>query len=189
MRATSDDYYRVLLSLRPKGPAWAEDDNDLRGHAEELARTHNRAVDLLDEADPRSTLEMLAAWERVCALPDDCTPAAVTLAERRDAIAARLASRGGQSSAYYIGVAAALGYSITITEFRPFTCESECEDPAYDETWRFAFQVNAPETTIRDFTVESPCDEPLRSWGNEILECRINALKPAHSYARFAYGG
>jgi len=189
MRATADDYYRVLLDLRPHGPAWPEDDNDLRGHAEELARTHNRAVDLIDEADPRTTLEMLEAWERVCALPDDCTPAAVTLAERRDAIAARLAARGGQSPAYYIGVAAALGFSITITEFEPFTCETEITEPALDETWRHAFQVNAPETTIRDFTVESPCSERLRTWGNEILECRINALKPAHSFARYSYGG
>ena len=41
---------------------------------------------LIDESDPRSTLEMLNDWERAFGLPDSCTDAADTLAERQNAL-------------------------------------------------------------------------------------------------------
>jgi len=131
----------------------------------------------------------LADWERVLGLPDACAGGyGQTQAERIAAALAKIRARGGQSRAYSIGVAAALGYAITIEEYAVFTCESACDQPICDEPWRFVWTVRAPATTIREFTCESGCADPLASWGNALLECVINRLKPAHTHVIFAYG-
>ena len=196
MRATSNDYYRVLLSLRPRGPAWAEDDNDLLAHAEELARAHNRSVDLLDEADPRSALEMLEAWERVCGLPDECSGSfATTVAERRQAVVNKLTSRGGQSIAYFEALATALGYDVTITERRPFTCgKSECGGPdelapgAIRHLW--SVLVHGPRVVWFEMGQgELGADPFAKITRAEDLECLLTRYKPAQSRLTVGYEG
>ncbi|MGB0683415.1 MAG: YmfQ family protein [Magnetovibrionaceae bacterium] len=187
-------YAEARGQLMPTGGAWPRDPDSVqmglqKAKAEEDARVHNRALDLIEESDPRTAVEMLIDWEGVCGLPRPCTAGeAETLSERQAAVHAHLTSTGGQSRAYIIELARLLGYEITITEHRPFTCESGCEDPVADEEWRFAWIVNAPETTIREFTCESSCEDPLRSWGNKLLECAISRVKPAHTNCLFAYG-
>lgn len=131
----------------------------------------------------------LADWERVLGLPDTCAGGyAQTQGERMAAALSKIRQRGGQSRAYFIGVAKALGFEITIKEHAAYTCESPCDQPICDEPWRFAWTVRAPETTVREFTCESGCADPLASWGNELLECAIRRLKPAHTHVIFAYG-
>lgn len=131
----------------------------------------------------------LADWERVLGLPDACAGGyAQTQAERIAAALSKIRQRGGQSRAYFISVAKALGYDITIEEHAVYTCESPCDQPIYDEAWRFAWTVRGPEVTVREFACSSGCADPLASWGNELLECIIKRLKPAHTYAIFAYG-
>lgn len=132
----------------------------------------------------------LADWERVLGLPDECAGGlGQTMAERMAAAVAKVRERGGQSRAYFIGVALALGYEITIEEHDAFTCETACDQPICDEDWRYAWTVHAPETTIREFSCDSACTDPLASWGNALLECVINRLKPAHTRVIFSYGG
>lgn len=192
---SKDAYLAQLQQLLPPGEAWPRDADAtltqlLAAVAERLDSVHERALDLADELDPRTTLEMLKDWERVAGLPDACmADVADTINERQAILHAKITGRGGQSRQYFIDLAERLGYAITITEYRPFTCEMDCEDPVADEDWWFAWQVNAPETTIRDLTCEDTCEDPLRDWGNEILECAIAEDKPAHTYVIFAYGG
>lgn len=190
---TAEDYLRVAQDLLPKGWAWPRDDGTTLAAfwaavGAEFAKSHLRGCDLLRESIGCSALELLPDFERMLGLPDECSSPADTIAERQSAVCAKLAARGGQSRAYFINVALQLGFVVTITEFRPFTCVSECDDPLYDEEWRFAWQVNAPEQTVRDMTCVSGCDEPLRDWGNAVLECVITRLKPAHTHVLFAYG-
>ncbi|RMG60292.1 MAG: DUF2313 domain-containing protein [Gammaproteobacteria bacterium] len=142
---------------------------------------------LAEEADPRTTYALLSDWERVTGLPDPCAPAARTLAERRDALLARLTGRGGQSRQYYIDQAASLGYTITIEEFRPHNVTMGVNAPIAGSDWAYAFRVHAPASTVRTLTVKSGVNEPLRSWGVEALECSINSDKPAHTTALFSY--
>ncbi len=132
----------------------------------------------------------LTDWERVLGLPDECAGGlAQTMGERMAAAVAKVRERGGQSRSYFVGVAAALGYAITIQEHDAFTCETACDQPICDEDWRYAWTVRAPETTIREFSCDSACTDPLASWGNALLECVINRLKPAHTHVIFSYGG
>lgn len=190
MLATTDDYYALLLGLRPVGPAWPADDDHLRAMADGLARAHNRALDLIEEADPRTTLEMLAAWERNAGLPDECTGPAETLEGRRLRLVQQLTARGGQSRAFFLALAEGLGFDgCTITEFRPFTCQSYCTDGLDPDPWRFVWRLNVPaDAGVREFTATSACNEALRTWGSAVLECVIRRLAPAHTNVLFGYG-
>lgn len=189
---TADQYLAQLQALLPTGMAWpraadAELTKLLHAFAEEFARLDARVDSLLNEADPRTTYELLADWERVAGLPDACTGPLATLQERHDALVSKLTNVGGQSRQFFIDLAARLGYTITITEFRPYGVGSPVNAALYGEQWVFVWQVNAAQTTVRSFTVGSGVDEALRSWGNVLLECAISKLKPAHTIVQFAY--
>lgn len=193
MALSAADYRGLLLNLLPKGPAWPTEPSDFTykladGLAQELARIDARADALLDEADPRSTLELLADWERVCGLPSPCLAGVEqTLAGRRAALVAHLTGAGGQTPAYYIGVAAAAGFAIIITEFRPWTFDRPFDVPMCGTIWAHAWQVNAPAETVTFWDFDHPFTDPFASWGNELLECLIKQLKPAHTTVLFAY--
>lgn len=77
MVLSAEAYLAQLQALLPPGSAWPRAANAtltklLGALAEELARLDARALALIDEADGRSTLELLSDWERVCGLPDPC---------------------------------------------------------------------------------------------------------------------
>lgn len=193
---TQDDYAQLLADLLPRGWAWPRDPESVlmrtwAGLAGEFARLHARDCDLLREAYPGTALETLPDWERVCGLPDPCTGPLETLQQRRAAVLAKLASRGGQSRAYYIAVALAAGYRITIEEFRQFRAgRNRAGDRVYGEDWLYAWRVTAAETTMVYFRAgQSAAGERLRVWGNRVLECLLGALKPAHTILLFAYVG
>lgn len=192
MGMTTDDYLAQLQALLPQGPAWPRDTGAtltklLQAMADELARVDSRAAQLIDETDPRTTTELLADWERAAGLPDTCVTAAQTTAQRRAALHARLTTLGGQSAAYFVALAASLGYTVTITEFRLHTVEDDVERPLYGHPWQFAWQVNAPQNTVDTLSVTDTVADPLAWWGNELLECVIRRLKPAHTHPLFAY--
>lgn len=186
-------YRDLLLGLLPPGRAWNRQPDSvtarlLEAWAAEGAEVEDRAGDLLIELDPRTTVEMLVEWESMTGLPDDCTGQLDNLAQRRAAVLARLAALGGQTSAFYVSLAASLGYEITITEFTAFTAGMVCGLPLYGEDWNFAWQVNAAQTTVSYFGAGgNVAGDPLASWGNLLLECVLERAKPAHTIILFAY--
>lgn len=187
-------YGRHLRSLLPRGPVWPREEvatltQLLVGLATEPARVDDRALVLREEVDPRTTEELLADWERALGLPDPCVGQPKTVQRRRAAIVARLTELGGQSRAFFIALAATLGFTITITEHDAFQVgESAVGDNLNDEEWRFVWTVNAPEETVTVFQVgKSRVGEALADWGNEALECAFTALKPAHTLVQFSY--
>jgi len=190
---TLDDYRQQLLVLLPPSDVLDISDGSqlhslLDAMSAELARVDGRVDDLLRELDPRSASELLNDWETELGLPSACAPLAISLGERRDAAHAKLTERGGQSRQYFIDLAAKLGFTVTITEFKRHTVRSGVNQPLFNQAWAFWFRINAPATTIRVATVRSGVDEPLRSWGNELLECAIDEDKPAHTQVLYAYG-
>lgn len=190
MPAARDDYLAHLLALRPPGPAWPADDPHLGAAAEECTRAHNRAVQLVEEADPRTTYEQLADWERVAGLPDPCTPAAASVGARRLSLVQRLTMQGGASRAYFVALAAALGYpGAAVTEFVPMTCVSACADALNPPpAWLHAWQLNLGATRVMEMNCLAPCDDSLRGWGDATVECVVRRLKPAHTEVLFTYG-
>lgn len=190
-----EDYRLLLAGLLPLGGAWPREPQStlqqtLSALAAELARVDQRVSALLIESDPRSASELLGDWERVAGLPDPCVVAPQTVQERRAAVEARITGVGGQSKAFFIQIAARLGYTISIDEFRPFVAGSNAGDSLSNgAAWAHTWRINAPEQTVREFRVgEATVGEALRTWGNEILECAFDhRLKPAHTNLLFAY--
>lgn len=75
----ADAYLDQLLALLPPGAALVREPGSplvrvLGVTAAELARVDARAEQLLLEADPQETAEMLSDWERALGLPDICNP-------------------------------------------------------------------------------------------------------------------
>lgn len=190
------DWLAALQGLLPQGLAWprtagATLTRFLDALALRLESLHARTLDLSErESFPDLAGEMLVDWERAFGLPDPCTPANADTAARRAALVARIVAQGGQSRAYFIGVAAALGHAITITEFRPFRAGlNEAGDPLYEADWIFRWQVNAPSISLRYFRAGlSVAGDPLTSADTSTLECVFARLKPARSTLVFAYG-
>lgn len=155
------------------------------------AAFHGRAAALIEnEADPALASEMLPDWERAWGLPDPCFGEAQTIAERRAALLARVAAQGGQSREYFTAVAAAMGFAVTIEEFRPFRFgHGTFGQPIFGQDWIFAWRVRAPAETVRELRFgEGAWGEPLRRWGNAPLECALRRLAPARTLVLFAYG-
>lgn len=196
--ADASAYVSMLQGLLPSGKAWTRDPNSnlskvLGFIASELAILDGRTQDLLNEADPRATLEMLSDWENDAGLPDICTSLNTTLQERRQALTNRITMLGGQSKAFFISIAASLGYTITITTYNLFVCGlSRCDDTLNGgPTNRYIWTVNVPNPRLTYFrTGASECGEALMSVARAAdLECVLQQLQPAHTQLVFNYGG
>lgn len=200
MARSEADYLNLLQGLLPLGAAWPRDPESvltklLSAFAVELARLDQRADDLLEEADPRTTFELLTDWERVAGLPDTCTGEADTLEQRRQELLQRLTGLGGQSRQFFIDLAERLGYpGVTIEEFQPFVCGvSELGvDPLNggDEV-RFNWKVVIPAGRVTSFTLgESRCGDSLTDIDRAAdLECLLTLLQPAPGTLIFSYEG
>lgn len=112
-----------------------------------------------------------------------------TIEQRRAALNTKLTLVGGQSRSYFINMAAGLGYAnATIDEYQPMNCNDDCNDALYSQDDRYFWQINLPSVGgVFVANCQSPCDSPLQAWGDEVIECRINKYKPAHTTAIFAY--
>lgn len=192
---TTDDYRQALQALIPNGRAWPRDPDTvqaavLRSLAASFQRSDNDALGILSGAFPQTATIMLPEWEKALGLPDDCSIGEVdTIAKRQNAIVSKFISTGGQSKSYFIGIAKALGYNITIKEYRQARSGlSVCGDGLNGDDWPFVWLVEGEETNISYARVGlSYCGDPLRSWGNRQLECRLSALSPSYTLVKFGY--
>lgn len=158
------------------------------GHQLDIAMA--TADQLSAEMFPDTVSQTLLDWERVYGLPDPCVTITQTLEQRKAALVSKVSAHGGQSRAYFIGVAEAMSYTgATIDEFAPMTCNDDCNAVLNSEADRFYWQLNLPAATGGLFVMDcdSDCNSALQSWGDEAIECRINKFKPAHSGVIFAY--
>lgn len=193
---TQPDFQSGVQGLLPTGRAWPRAPDALltsflAARADALFRVHQSQVLLLTESDPAQTTLILPDWELDYGLPDPCTPPGATLQQRRMALLAKIGGQGGQSIAYFVSVAAALGVAITITEFRPFRSSvNASQDRADQADADFLWQVAAPSINVIPFRSSvSASGENLRMIDDTSLACRLTALKPAHTDLLFTYGG
>lgn len=204
-----DAYLALLQGLLPTGPAWTREPDAvmtdfLSVAAGGFADVHERAMQILEEADPRTTIEMLAEWEADHGLPDSCTGGNGSIQERQATLVQKIISTGGQSRPYFTALAAALGYDIEITEFKPFVCGySFCgvgilhdthgytetgitDDAALRFNWRV--KVLGPRVTFFRCGLSECGRDPMAKISRaDDLECILYRLKPAHTNLIFAY--
>lgn len=182
--ADAADYLAQLKALAPRGAAWSQESEStlsslFAGLAEEFARVDARAHDLMIQTDPRIVTEMLDDWERAYGLPDGCVTADPTLGGRRLALHQKVASLGGQSAAYYVGMSALLGYETEVESFRPTRLPLTIPVPVAGRPWAFAWRVAV-------YGPVDPADEsPI--YASADLACVITRLKPAHTVVSFDF--
>lgn len=197
----------MLRQLLPTGAAWEIEAGDVRYRAllaiaEELARIDARGEQLIEEADPRTALELLGEWERAVGLPDDVVrEIPLTITERRIAILQKLTASGGQSRQYFIDLASASGFNVTITEYGASVSRcgvARCGlASTYEETAIFFWQVNVDlsspalagglQPSVWAQCGVARCGTRIRSWNGPILEAIIRRYAPAHTTVLFTY--
>ena len=199
--ASLDSYFEQLRSLLPKGPAWSTEPGStlrqlVRGLAQELFRVHLRAEELIEESDPRTTLELLSEYERNFALPEPCVQQPDTVGQRRLALTEKWTRYGQATPAYFQTLVRALGF--------PHAIVVEHYDSADLYKWRIDFAITgAKYWTVNDpvngqlrtwineylswWTVSDEVNKPLRDWYVEYLYCVIERTKPAHTFVEYAF--
>jgi uncharacterized protein YmfQ (DUF2313 family) len=212
VRRSGSDYVQAFLSLLPQGQAWPRWPGTtlfktVTGFNMYWGFVDSRIADFLEiESDPRKTVELLPEWERAWGLPDPCVSEPQGIEARRLALMIKMTMLGGQSREFFIAVAEALGYTITITEYEPYICGiSFCGDsrgsfnPDSPNDWRW--QLGPPEirfywtvhvsglrlTYFHTGSSECGVDRLLAIGTAEDLECILNRWKPAHTEIVFDY--
>lgn len=190
---TSSDFLSAFLRLLPRGRAWAKEADATMPQALEplmpvYAQQAARAAYLLTDAFPATSNELLPEWLETLGLPGAYAGLGLTQSQLQALAVARLTSGGGQSAAYFIGLAQTLGYTITISEFSTFHVGETVGQPIYGADWAYAWQVNGPTFSVDQFRVgHDTAGEPLASWTNTVLQSEFERLKPAHTTVIFSY--
>lgn len=195
-KGTENSYTAAQQNLLPVGDAFSRESSSilshlLRGLALLWAKAHNRAMTAVEEADPRTTLELLPDFETALGLPDECLPAGNSIQERRDAVLAKLDDEGRQDPDFYRELAKILGYEVTIAEFKPFICGLSCcgdvLNGGHDVRYYWQITVHGPRVTLFRCGASSPPDRLGKTSHATELECLIRRYKLAHTYAVFNY--
>lgn len=159
-------YGRMCKLLLPAGKWRLDPDSYISklflGIGDELTRVSGRAADLIEEADPRTTSELLSEFERVLGLSSDGTDDA-----RRARIVARLVQRQGFRPAdFQQALALILG--------------QEEEDVVVIERGRvFAVAVGDDQEIFRFFIYRDPADPG--SYSIDDAQDVIDLMQPAHA--------
>jgi uncharacterized protein YmfQ (DUF2313 family) len=180
MGLIATQWLAALRKLLPRGPIWRFPiggvlEAVLLAISDSLVSMQTDAETILTESDPRTTAQLLPEWNTFCGLPDGCIPGGGSTSQQRAAIVGRLNEVGGgpRNKAFYIAVAAAYGFTITIDEPAVFT-------------WRVTSSLSG---SLTNMTCDGTCDDPLETFGTSQLECLLNRIKPAHTVLEFAYTG
>ena len=191
---TTAGFQQVLLGLLPEGPIWPRDVDSMVYQimgvlAPPYGRNAAAAVDLLVDAFPATTTDLLPEWEETLGLPDPCQGPNPTIQQRQAQVLARFVGLGGNSVSYFVDYAAYLGYPITITQFKPAVIgQLRVGQQLWGPAWAYAWQVDAPTAAPEYFRTEvAAVGETLQSFPNSTLQCELQAAAPAHTTLFFTY--
>jgi uncharacterized protein YmfQ (DUF2313 family) len=186
------DFLQAFLKLLPRGRVWSRDLDSVQNRALLGLNTiyeanTARANQLLIDAFPGSTFELLPEWEATLGLPDPCAGPAPTVEARRAQVVARLTATGGQSIPYFTALAAKLGYEITITQLVPSRFGKRFGTSFGGTDWAHAWEVHAPTFTVNHLRFGDSFGVPFAYWTNNVLQCELQAVAPAHTILNFSY--
>ncbi|MEC5343649.1 putative phage tail protein [Brenneria populi] len=177
-----DDYTSAIQSLFPVGRVWPRASDSvittlIRALAAAYQQNDADAIQLLVDAFPATASALLPEWEATLGLPDDC--ACNTSNDeiiRRQTVVSKLIGTGGQSAAYFSSLLEAMGYGISIKQFRTARCGlSVCGDAINGDRWPYVWEV-----TVTDAASNAACTLKL-------LLCRLEEFSPAHTKLMTSY--
>lgn len=212
MAGNIEKFKNTFRRLLPKGRAWEKFRLHplIEGIVGEFCRFEERTEAFLNvELDPGKADELLTDWESMVGIPDECTPENQTLQERREAVLERLARVGALSADFYESIGEFLGFDITVQDCNQFLVgrgrvgDALCNNSIADKfevgnnavgdqlqvfSWQSYFEVILPIAEASLFRVgNGVVGEPLRTFGNQLIQCTIRKLKPAHTGVVFSF--
>lgn len=161
---------------------------ELKAEGAQLDAVQLSAQGLLNGVTPFLAGPILVDWERLLGLEP-----AGGYQQRLQAVLAKLAETGGLSIPYFIELARAMGYAISINELQPFWVDySHCDqDVIYEEDviWVWQVLVDGSQGAVSySFYADASCvGDRLLSFGDPVIEAVFEDLKPAHTFVYFAY--
>jgi uncharacterized protein YmfQ (DUF2313 family) len=190
----ADQFKSAIKKLLPRGRVWSRDIDTVQDQVySALAPTYERqtaaAIGLLNDSPPFSLDQMLPEWEAALGLPDPCVTTAQSHSQRVAQVISKLSYSGGQTVAYFVGLAEAVGYpDVSIQQYAPFRVgRSAMGSPLGTSDWAFAWTVNAPSLPVIYFSMGiSAMGDGLYSLGGKELQCTINRYAPAHTLVTYA---
>lgn len=172
---------KLLIPLRLDG----DFEGDLVAEGTVLDRSAADAEALLAELFPTGAYETLVSWERVYGLaPGQEDP----LQLRRNRVVQKMREQGRLDPAYFVGLAAALGFTIVIEELHPLMAGwghagDELGDDDSDWCWRVWYSEADNGYYFR--AGESEAGEHLSYGYFAVLQDLFNDLKPADTFVEF----
>jgi len=159
-------------------------DRDIAIEGGHLDQAAGRGSDLLAEQFASSAFEVLEAWERSYAtapLYDD------SVQVRRNRVVQKMSELGRLDRAYFVQMAAVLGYDIIIEELSPFMpgwsgAGDELGDDDSDWCWR-VYYAEADAYVFR--AGESLAGELLSYSLADLMQQMLENLKPADTFVEF----
>jgi uncharacterized protein YmfQ (DUF2313 family) len=147
--------------------------------SDELARIDARADQLVAEWDPSTATEMLSDWERVLGLPVEGTVLPADNVSRQIAVARAYVARGGQTEAYFIALADAAGFEVSISDIAV-------------HVWQMSVNLSLIRVSYTLVTSifragASRAGDHLTSYSVPELEAVIRRATPAHTVVWFRY--
>lgn len=189
-----DTYLDQLAALLPPGLAWPRDPAStlmqlMAAWADEYARLHSAGDLLFAEAAPDTATMLFGEWLRMAGVPDVCASGETGNAALRAQLLRRLTLIHNPTPAFYIDLAAAYGFAITLTEFEPTTFAEFLDTPLLGVEAAHRWQVNLPLVGGESrMTFADPLDTPLSSYASNLsIECLFGRLKPAHTHVTYSY--
>lgn len=161
--------------------------------AGELVRIDGSKDALISEADPRTTTELIAEWEADYGLPDECTPLAATLEERRLALITKIITNGEMTPRWYQRLVENMGYDVDdLIEWTPLIVGEDLTTGSMTEpelAARFCWGWTTYGINPHMFECGvSICRDPLGNYENDWeVVCRLNKLKPSHTQVVFIF--
>lgn len=199
---TPDEALRDIRALAARG--WLIDAGEgtvlgalLAGLADEVSEAERLAERLTVEVDPGSAVAMLPDYERVLG-PAPCgDPAGLTLSARQARARQRWVDGAGASRAFFIGLAAAQGVTITIAENRVTQASTGAAGSgavAGDElvlspeqhVWQVSLPVGTETIAVAG---GAQAGDLIYDLSINDVECDIRRLAPAHTTVCFLYTG
>lgn len=178
-RFSHEDYTNALLNLLPSGPAWSRETDSVRYRlvsalAEAYRGSDSAARELLAGAFPATVDALTEEWYESLGLYSDCgVRPPQDQSEAVCFIMGKLLATGGQSREYFVALAKAMGFRVTVEEFRTPLCGfSSCGSAVLNAGRFWSWLVTVEETGEERTTLT-------------YLKCLFRKFAPAHTEVLF----
>ena len=182
------DLLKALLPAVSYDPQAPNLSAELTAAGNALDATYASAQTIVQNIVPNAG-PLLEDWERVYGTPSPCSQSiGVTRSQRVGLVNAKINEGGTFTKQKAIELAASIGYSITIQEYRAREYGRATMGTQYaGRDWHYVWDVITQNNTITARKSGDAMGEAYRKWGNALLECVLTPKAQADSLVRFIY--